>query len=133
MPDYMTIYSQFDPPYRTFDSSVLDARISTLHVDGLDYSTKVGAQESLEAIDKAQVNINGYRANLGAIQNRLTSTQSNLGSAIENLSAANSRIRDADIAQSSADLTKNNILLQASTNVLQQANSAPGLALKLLS
>lgn len=59
------------------------------------------------AIDTAQVTVNGYRANLGAIQNRMISTQSNLGVSIENLSAANSRIRDADVAQSTADLTKN--------------------------
>jgi flagellin len=62
----------------------------------------------------------------------MISTQSNLGSAIENLSAANSRIRDADIAQSTAELTKNQILLNASTSILQQANAAPASALKLL-
>jgi flagellin len=116
----------------SFDSSKLDARSATLGVDGLDYSTKHGAQEALAQLDEAQVNVNGYRANLGAIQNRMISTQSNLGSAIENLSAANSRIRDADIAQSTADLTKNSILLQASTSVLQQANAAPSAALKLI-
>lgn len=116
----------------SFDSSVLDARISSLNVDGLDYSTKQGAQEALTLLDDAQVKVNGFRANLGAIQNRMISTQSNLGSAIENLSAANSRIRDADIAQSTAELTKNQILLNASTSILQQANAAPGAALKLL-
>ncbi len=117
----------------SFDSSVLNARVSNLGVDDVDYATKEGAQSALESIDVAQVQINGYRANLGAIQNRLISTQSNLGSATENLSAANSRIRDADIAQSTSELTKNNILLQASTSVLQQANNAPATALKLLS
>lgn len=116
----------------SFDSSVLDAKASSLGVDGIDYATKQGAQEALELLDVAQVNVNGFRANLGAIQNRMISTQSNLGVSIENLSAANSRIRDADIAQSTADLTKNSILLNASTSVLQQANAAPGAALKLI-
>ena len=116
----------------SFDSRQMDAKVATLGVDNVDYATKIGAQESLDKIDSAQVMVNGYRANLGAIQNRLISTQSNLGSSIENLSAANSRIRDADIAQSTAELTKNSILLQASTSVLQQANAAPSAALKLL-
>ena len=117
----------------SFDASVLDARASTLQIDSVDYATKEGAQIALDTIDKAQVEVNGFRANLGAIQNRMISVQSNLGSSYENLAAANSRIRDADIAQSTADLTTNNILLNASTAVLQQANNAPAAALKLLS
>ena len=76
--------------------------------------------------------MNGYRANLGAVQNRLNSTSDNLGVSMENLSAANSRIRDTDIAASSAELTKNNILMSASTSVMAQANQQPQLALKLL-
>lgn len=116
----------------SFDSSVLDSRLSSLGLDGIDYTQKEGAQSALEMIDVAQTTVNGYRANLGAIQNRMISTQSNLGSAIENLSAANSRIRDADIAQSTADLTKNTILLNASTSILQQANQSPAAALKLI-
>lgn len=116
----------------SFDSSQMDSKIDTLDVADLDYSNKAGAQEALAKLDNAQVTVNGYRANLGAIQNRLISTQANLGSSIENLSAANSRIRDADVAQSSAELTKNNILLNASTSVLAQANQAPAAALKLI-
>ena len=117
----------------SFDSSGMNATLDALQLAGVDYSHKEGAQQSLSMIDDAQVSVNGYRANLGAIQNRLISTQSNLGSLIESLSAANSRIRDTDIAQSTADLTKNTILLNASTSVLQQANTAPTAALKLLS
>lgn len=116
----------------SFDASQMDARTATLGTGDIDYATKNGAQEAMMTIDSAQWMVNGYRANLGAIQNRLLSTQSNLGSSIENLSAANSRIRDADIAQSTAELTKNSILLQASTSVLQQANQAPAAALKLI-
>lgn len=116
----------------SFDSSQMDARLDTIGISDIDYSSKMGAQESLERIDSAQTQVNGYRANLGAIQNRLISTQSNLGSSIENLSAANSRIRDADIASSTAELTKNTILLNASTSVLHQSNQTPAAALKLI-
>jgi flagellin len=98
----------------------------------LDFSHKAGAQEALAKIDDAQSMVNGYRANLGALQNRLQSTVDNLGVMNENISAANSRIRDTDIAASTAEMTKNNILLQANTSVLAQANQVPQLALKLL-
>jgi flagellin len=115
-----------------YDSSMTDANISTLGVDGFDFSNKAGAQEALSKIDDAQSMVNGYRANLGALQNRLQSTVDNLGVMNENISAANSRIRDTDVAASTAEMTKNNILLQANTSVLAQANQVPQLALKLL-
>lgn len=115
-----------------FDASQQDATVSTLGVDGFDFSTKEGAREALENLETAQRQVNGYRANLGAIQNRLISTTENLGVAIENFSAANSRVRDADIAQSSAEATRNSILLQASVGVLSQANQSPAAALKLV-
>jgi flagellin len=76
--------------------------------------------------------VNGYRANLGALQNRLTSTVDNLGVQHENISAANSRIRDTDIAQATADQARNSVLLQANTSVLSQANQMPGAAMKLI-
>lgn len=116
----------------SFDSGQMNATTAQLDMDGLDYSSKEGAKEALEKIDGAQTTVNGYRANLGAVQNRLISTYDNLSSAVENLSAANSRIRDADIAESTAELTKNNVLLSASTSVLQQANQQPSAALRLL-
>ena len=115
-----------------FDASQQDANISTLGVDGFDFSTKDGAREALEVLETAQKTVNGYRANLGAIQNRMISTSDNLGVAIENMSAANSRIRDTDVAQSSAELARNNVLQQASVGVLAQANQSPNMALRLL-
>lgn len=115
-----------------FDASQQIATTSELGIDGFDYSSKEGAQDALEVLEGAQRQVNGYRANLGAIQNRLISTSDNLGVAIENFSAANSRIRDADIAESSAELTRNNILNNASIGVLAQANQAPAAALKLI-
>lgn len=115
-----------------FDASQQDATIATLGVDSFDFSQKSDAREALEVLETAQRQVNGYRANLGAIQNRLISTNDNLGVAIENFSAANSRIRDTDVAQSSAELTRNNILLNASVGVLSQANTQGAAALKLI-
>ncbi|MAV91088.1 MAG: flagellin FliC [Bdellovibrionaceae bacterium] len=116
-----------------FDASEQDATISNLGVDGFDFSTKDGAREALEVLEESQTKVNGYRANLGAIQNRLISTTENLGTAIENFSAANSAIRDTDVAQSSAELARNNVLLNASVGVLAQANQQPASALRLVS
>jgi flagellin len=116
----------------SYDASQADVSISTLGLDSLDISSKDGAQSALEGIDEALTQVNGYRATLGALQNRLTTTTENIESSVENLSAANSRIRDADIAESSAELTKNNILLNATTSVLSQANMNPQMALKLV-
>lgn len=116
----------------TFDPSHLDSTASNLGVAGLDYSSRDDARDALALIDKAQEQINGYRAEIGAVQNRMTSTINNLATTEENLSAANSRIRDTDIAHATAELATNNILLNASTSVLQQANAAPAQALKLL-
>ncbi len=115
-----------------FDSSQQIATASELGVDSFDFSDKGDAQAALEVLEDAQRQVNGYRANLGAIQNRLFSTTENLGVAVENFSAANSRIRDADVAQSSSELTRNNILLNASIGVLSQANQTPAAALKLV-
>jgi flagellin len=116
-----------------FDASEQDATTANLGVDGFDFSDKEGAREALEVLETAQRQVNGYRANLGAIQNRLISTSENIGVAVENFSAANSRIRDADIAQSSAEAARNNILLNASVGVLAQANAQPQSALRLIS
>lgn len=116
----------------TFDSGAQSVRLSELSMDGLDYSTKEGAREALTIIDDAQFTVNGHRATLGAVQNRLISTQNNLGTAIENVSAANSRIRDTDIAQATAELTQNQVLLNASTGILAQANAQPQAALRLI-
>ncbi len=116
----------------SFDSSQSNATASNLGVSGIDFSDKEGAKSALSILDEAQTTVNGFRANIGAIQNRLSSTTENLGTQIENLSVANSRIRDTDVAESSAEFTKSNILLNASTNVLAQANEVPKQALRLL-
>jgi flagellin len=116
----------------SYDAADTNATVDNLKLSGMDFSTKDGAQEALTVIDEAQVQANGYRANLGALQNRLGSTVDNLGVSYENLAAANSRIRDTDLAQSTAELTRNQILLNASVSTLAQANAAPQMALKLI-
>lgn len=123
-----------DPEMNTiqFDPSGNDVTLGALGLSGLDISDKGGAQGALESIDEAFNTVNGYRASLGALQNRLTMTTENIDTSIESVSEANSRIRDADIAASTADLTKNNILLNATTSVLSQANTKPQLALGLI-
>lgn len=108
------------------------ATLDALQLGDLDYTTKEGAQNALTQLDVAQDHANGIRANLGALQNRLTSTVDNLGVAQENMSAANSRIRDTDVAMASSEMVRNNILLQAGTSTLAQANQVNQLALKLI-
>lgn len=117
----------------TFNAGENVATLDALGLAGVDYTSKEGAQTALADLDKAQESVNGQRANLGALQNRLQSTLSNLSISDENLSAANSRMRDTDVAKASSELAKNNILLQASTSTLAQANQTAGVALKLLS
>ncbi len=116
----------------SFNASENIATLDALGISGIDYSNKQGAQEALGKLDSAQEGVNRMRANLGALQNRLTSTVTNLGVAEENMAAANSRIRDTDIASATAEQTRNQILLQAGTATLAQANSKDQLALKLL-
>ena len=116
----------------SFDASANTATLDALGLSGVDYTSKQGAQSALEALDTAQTNVNGMRSNLGALQNRLQSTVQNLLVAEENMSAANSRIRDTDVAEASSELARNNILLQASTSTLAQANQSNSVALQLI-
>lgn len=116
----------------SFNAAENTATIDALGLAGVDYSSKEGAQSALSMLDAAQDNVNGMRSNLGALQNRLQSTINNLGVTEENLSAANSRIRDTDVASATAEMTRNNILLQAGTATLAQANGKDQLALKLI-
>lgn len=115
-----------------YDGSIINSTLESLGLGAETVSTKEGAQTSLQRLDDALVQVNGFRAELGALQNRLTSVTNNLGVTEENFSQANSRIRDVDVAAETAKLTKNQILNQAGVSVLSQANQAPNFALKLL-
>ncbi len=99
---------------------------------GISISTQANAQLVLGAVDQMLKAVDSKRAELGAVQNRLDSTISNQSNVSENLSAARSRIRDADFATETANMTKQNILQQAASSVLAQANQRPQNALSLL-
>ncbi|MCM2678946.1 flagellin [Echinimonas agarilytica] len=101
-------------------------------VSDIDVSSAKGAQDAIAVIDGALTYIDSSRAQLGAVQNRLASTISNLDNIIENQSAARSRIRDTDFAAETTELTKNQILQQAGTSILAQAQQIPQAALSLL-
>ncbi|MDH0559612.1 flagellin [Stenotrophomonas maltophilia] len=102
------------------------------NVQKLDVSTVLGAQQAMEVVDKALGAINSTRADLGAIQNRFTSVVANLQTSSENLSASRSRIKDTDFAKETAELTRTQILQQAGTAMLAQANQVPQGVLSLL-
>jgi flagellin len=94
--------------------------------------TRQDATDALLTVDFALQQVNGLRAELGAVQIRFESTISNLSVSTENLSAARSRIRDADFAAETAELTRSQILQQAGISVLAQANATPQSVLALL-
>ncbi len=116
----------------SFSAQDKNSGVMALGIQDIGALTKVDAQQSLTFIDEALNSVSGMRADLGAMQGRLQTTSSILMTSNENFAAANSRIRDADIAVESSNLAKHNILQQAATAVLQQANQSQGLALKLL-
>ena len=98
----------------------------------VDITTQDGSQSALAVIDGALSQIDSQRANLGAIQNRFSQTISNLANVQENVSASRSRIQDTDFATETAEMTKNQILQQAGTSILSQANQIPQAAISLL-
>ena len=95
-------------------------------------SSQANAQACIATLDKVIAQVDSQRGNMGAVQNRLQSTISNQESVIENQSDARSRIRDTDYATEAAALSQQNIIQQAATSMLTQANSRPQLALSLL-
>jgi flagellin len=101
-------------------------------VSALDISTPNGANDALTSIDAALTTISSSRAALGAIQNRFSSTIDNLMTTSENLTASRSRIMDADFAAETANLSRAQILQQAGTAMVAQANQLPQNVLKLL-
>jgi flagellin len=117
----------------TVDVSNLSATIASVTTASIgSAATAAGALTAITAIDNAIEAIDTSRAELGAVQNRFTTTISNLQSSIENQSAARSRIMDTDFAAETAQLSRNQILQQAGTAMLSQANQAPNAVLGLL-
>jgi flagellin len=121
------------------DENVLTAATGAVSIAGelsaisdVNISSQSGSNDAISVIDKALSYISEQRADLGAVQNRFESTIANLASISENVSAARSRIQDADFAQETANLTRNQILQQAGTTILAQANQLPQSVLSLL-
>ncbi|KPK36747.1 MAG: hypothetical protein AMK70_01095 [Nitrospira bacterium SG8_35_1] len=105
---------------------------TTYNMASVSIDTQANAEAALLTIDAAMNDLNSVRAEIGAVQNRLQFTVANLEISSENLSAAQSRIMDADFASETAMFTKNQIMVQAATAILAQANTLPQLALQLL-
>ena len=106
---------------------------STLQrVDSLDITTVKGANDAIHIVDQAIDSVNAQRAKYGALQNRFESTISNLATSSENVSAARSRIQDTDFASETANLSRSQVLQQAATSMLAQANQLPNNVLTLL-
>jgi flagellin len=114
-------------PTYTAASAVTDKEMSAIKID-----TVQGAQESVIVIDQAIQAIDKQRADLGAVQNRFENTIGNLQNIAENVSAARGRIQDTDFAAETANMTKNQVLQQAGTAILAQANQLPQSVLSLL-
>ena len=103
-----------------------------LTVGGINVSSQDKADAAITTINDAIETVSAERSKLGAMQNRLEHTIANLGTSAENLQAAEARIRDLDMAEEIMAFTKNNILQQAATAMLAQANMAPQSVLQLL-
>ncbi|MCC5857851.1 MAG: flagellin [Ectothiorhodospiraceae bacterium] len=101
-------------------------------LNGVSVQTRADATDAIRTVDLALQQVSGLRAELGAVQVRFESTIANLSTGSENLSAARSRIQDADFAAETANLTRAQILQQAGTSVLAQANAVPQNVLALL-
>ncbi|MDH1427102.1 flagellin [Comamonas aquatica] len=113
----------------TFSEPVLEKKIG---IDSIDVTTQAGAWIALKKIDSAIDQINGARATLGAMQTRFENAVNNIDIQVENLSAARGRIVDADFAVETANLSRTQILQQAGTAMVAQANQIPQNVLQLL-
>lgn len=116
----------------TFSMAGIDLGSSTYDLTGSDVSSASTAGTALTAVKAAITQLATDRATIGANISRLSYTSDGLGIMKDNLSAANSRIKDVDVAQESAQYAKYNILVQAGTAMLAQANALPNSALRLL-
>jgi flagellin len=116
----------------SISTSFADLTKTNLGIDTLDITSKTNASDALEDLDTALSNVSSYRANMGAMQNRLDNVISTLQTQSENLTAAESRIRDVDMAAEMSQFTKFQVLQQAGTAMLAQANQLPQGIMSLL-
>jgi flagellin len=131
-----TVTYDSNEPFTLIGASIGEVTNETIGVlqtvETIDVTTANGAQDAIAIIDGAISLIDSQRATLGAVQNRFENTIANLNNISENVTAARSRIRDTDFAAETAELTKNQILQQAGTSILAQANQIPQAVLSLL-
>ena len=106
--------------------------VSSVGTNKISVATESGAQKAISSITKAIAKVSKQRSDLGAIQNRLEHTIANLDNVVENTTAVESQIRDTDMAKTMVEYTKNNILAQAGTAMLAQANQSTQNVLSLL-
>ena len=116
----------------TFEPGEANLSAGALDIDGLDISSKEGAQDVLETLDNAIQHVNEVRAKIGSIQSRFQNSIATSSIFVENLSAAKSRIRDTDIAVESSNLARETIIRNSGVAMLTQANQEPAIALQLL-
>ena len=116
----------------TISIAKMDATTLGVSADKVDVKTESGAQKAISKITSAIARVSKQRSDLGAIQNRLEHTIANLDNVVENTTAAESQIRDTDMAKTMVEYTKNNILSQAGTSMLAQANQSTQNVLSLL-
>jgi flagellin len=118
----------------TFTVDIANTAIGSggLEIEALAIATASGASDALATIDAALDTVNGQRAQLGATMNRLTYTADNLSNVSSNLAASRSSIMDTDYATASSQLSKTQIIQQAATAMLAQANQQPQSVLSLL-
>ena len=112
--------------------SINNMNTTSLSIESLDVSNQTGAENAISSLDDAIAQVSGERSKLGAVQNRLDHTINNLNTAQENLTAAESRISDVDMAKEMMSFTKSQILSQAGTAMMAQANQIPQGVLQLL-
>lgn len=120
------------PAGLTSGAYAADTTVNEDKLSAIDLTSVKGSQTAVLVIDQAIKNIDQQRAHLGAVQNRFDNTIGNLQNITENVSAAKSRIQDTDFATETANMTKNQILQQAGTSILAQANQLPQAVLSLL-
>jgi flagellin len=116
----------------TLEVAISSVSASALGIGSLDVTTDAGAATAIDALDTAIASVSTQRGDLGAVQNRFESMINNLQVTTENLVASESRIRDTDMAAEMTSFTKSQILSQASTSMLAQANQVPQSVLSLL-
>ena len=118
--------------FHTINGTTVGGTASISNISSIDIGTVTGAESAIEAIDGALGFINNQRSELGAVSNRLESAQNNLSNIVTNLKSSQSNIQDADFASETSKLTRAQILNQAATSMLAQANASKQSVLSLL-